>query len=337
MSGGAPGREATGRDRLEAAAFRAASSLACAFPRSFSLGAARALGRGLSLLLGSRRRIALDNVEAVFGDALTPSQRRGLVRRSFGHSAAMAVDLLTLPRVAREVDGLGEADEQSRIALAEALGLGHGAILVAGHFGLMESMGILLGRLVADLGTRLSFVSKPFDNPLLEAAVQERRGATGNGTIHKGGAKPRLVECLSRGELVAIVLDQHVGPHDRIWVPFLDLPAATSRSVGTLSLQTGAPLVPIHSFPLPRGRFRCEFGPVLRPRRTGDDATDARELVARAVAELDRATRRLPEAWNWIHRRWKVRPDDAPERYPGYSRTESEERARTRARRAAVS
>ena len=30
-----------------------------------------------------------------------------------------------------------------------------------------------------------------------------------------------------------IVLDKHVGPHARIWVPFLGLPAATARSSGS--------------------------------------------------------------------------------------------------------
>ena len=218
--------------------------------------------------------------------------------------------------------------------LEEADSRGRGVLLVASHFGLMESMGLRLGQVLAERGQRLSFVAKPFPNPHLDEAVQRRRGATGNRTIHKGGAKASMLEVLARGEHAAVVLDQHVAPHGRIWVPFLGLPAATARSLGTVAVETGAPVLPIHSFPLRGGRCRVEVGPLLEAPEAGTPEARALSLVEAVVEAQEAAVRREPAAWNWIHRRWKVHPDGAGEGYPSYAVSETEERRRYELRQA---
>jgi KDO2-lipid IV(A) lauroyltransferase len=192
-------------------------------------------------------------------------------------------------------------------------------------------MGIALGH----AGFPVSFVAKPFDNPLLDEAINARRRLTGNGYVAKGGARARIQRLLQEGGSVAIVIDQHVAPKDRLWIPFFGMAAPTARSVGTLALDTGAPLVPIHSFPLPGGRCRCEFGPVVDVSRTGNREADAEALVAATVREMERAVRRRPEAWLWMHRRWKVRPTEERGRFPRYSISEVQERQRIEARRRA--
>ena len=317
------------RERLEAAAFVAASGFFSAWPRSWSQAFAHRMGAVAATLMASRRRVVFENLRCTELGALVPEAERGaFARRTLGHAAALALDVLTLPRVAREPRRYCELDEGSEALLREASERGRGVILVASHFGLMESMGMVLGEALAAFGQRLSFVAKPFPNRRLDEAIQRRRGATGNRTIHKGGAKASLLEVLGRGEFGAIVLDQHVAPHARIWVPFLGLPAATARTLGTAAVETGAPVVLIHSFPLPGGRCRVECGPLIEPQPGLAGAEAAEDLVRRAVAAQEEAVRRDPPAWNWMHRRWKVHPDGEAERYPAYSVSESEERRR---------
>lgn len=316
---------------LVARLFRAASALLCLLPRSITLPLGRAAGRAAWFLMPGRRRVASENLAIAYGAELTAAERGRMARACFGHAAAIAVDLLTLPRVARDPAAHGEIAPGSLEALRGALAQGRGAILLAGHFGLFESMGILLGH----HGVRLHFVAKPFDNQALDAEINRVRGLTGNGFVHKGGAKAKLREILARGECVAIVVDQHVSARDRCWIPFFGLPAATTRSLGTLALETGAPVVPIHAYPLPRGRVRCVFGPVLVPRRTGDEERDAESFVRECIAEMERATRVMPEAWLWLHRRWKVRPRTERDGYPSYSISSAEEEAKRAAARAA--
>ena len=318
--------------RLAALAFRAASGALSALPRSWTLGAAHRLAPGVFLVAGRRRRVMLENLACTsLGVGRSEAERRLLARRSLGHSLGLVLDLLTLPRVARNPERYCEIGPESERLLLSAAARGRGVILVASHFGLMESMGLLLGGILGKHGHRLNFVAKGFSNPWLDEAIRRRRGATGNRTIYKGGAKAALLESLERRELAAIVLDQHVAPSNRLWIPFLGLPAATARSLGTVAIETRAPVLPIHSFPLEGGRCRVECGPLLAAPSTGDDAADAEALVALAVKAQEAAVLREPMAWNWVHRRWKVRPDESLERYPSYCITESEELRRRQA------
>jgi KDO2-lipid IV(A) lauroyltransferase len=318
--------------RAVAALYVAASAALSALPRRLVLPAAWRLGRASAALMPARLAVARENVRAALGDELDAAAREALARDSFGAAAAMAFDLLTLPRVARDPERYCLVDEASRRTLEEARRRGRGTILLAGHFGLFESMGIVLGH----LGSRPSFVAKPLANPALDAAINARRTATGNTFIHKGGAGARLRAILKAGGTIAIVVDQHVTARDRLWVPFFGLPAATTRTLGVLARATGAAVVPIHAFPLAGGRARCELGPPILAPETGDPVADGDELVRRAIAAMEEAARRQPGAWLWLHRRWKVRPRDEPGRYPAYSISEAEEARRAAARRAAA-
>lgn len=315
---------ATPGQRVVALAYGGASQVLCLLPRAVTLPVARAVGRATFHLLGRRRAVALENARAALGDSLEARDLRRLARESFASAAAMAVDLLTLPSVARSPRAVCEVSDESLVTLERAKGRGRGVILVAGHFGLFESMGILLGH----VGHPTHFVAKPLGNPALDALINRARTATGNDFIHKGGAKARIRGILQEGGSVAIVVDQHAGLHDRLWIPFFGLPAATARSLGTLAVETGAAVVPIHSFPLARGRCCCEFGPLLTAAATGDPARAAEALVRRVITEMERAARRQPEAWLWLHRRWKVMPDGWTGPRPAYAHSESQERAR---------
>lgn len=319
-------RRPTAADRVQVALFTMGCAFFSALPRKLTFRAAALAGRCAWHLMPVRRRVVRENLACAWPD-LPETERERVARGSFRHAAAMAIDLLTLPRVARDVAAHCEVDARSLAVLAEAKARGKGVILVAGHFGLFESMGILLG----SSGFPVSFVAKPFRNPLLDARIRALRGATGNTTITKGGAKAKVLAALRSGALTAIVADQHVTWQDRCWIPFFSLPAATARSLGTLALESGAPIVPIHSFPLPDGRCRCEFGPILDPPAPAaaagaPDADRAEALVGAAIAEIEKATRRQPSAWLWLHRRWKICPDADRARYPFYTQTESEER-----------
>ena len=309
--------------RFEAATLRTGCAVLSALPRALVLASARLVGRAAFHVLRGRRAVALANVTATLGRDLSPGARRRLVRLSFGHAAAMGADLATLRTVAQDPRRWCDVSEADLQALRQARSRGRGVLLVASHFGLMESMGVLLGH----EGFQVSFVAKRFDNPVVDAEVNALRGLTGNVVIHKGGAKPRILDTLARGGLVAIVVDQHPGPHDRAWIPLFGLEAATSRSIGSIARESGAPLVPIHSFPLAGGRARCELGPVIEPPPpgSGPEATDA--VLREIMAAMEAAECRMPEAWLWLHRRWKVHRDAAGESsYPSYSVSESEER-----------
>ncbi len=321
----AEGARPTFPQRLEAGLLRVSGAFVQAMPRAWMIALASAFGQTFGMLARGRVRVARENVEAALGREMSAGDQRRLVRRSMGHAAALAVDFGTLPTVARDPARWCEIPEESLRVLEEAQARGRGVLLVASHFGWMESMGIALGH----AGYPVAFVAKPFANPLVDEIFTRWRGVAGNTTIHKGRAKEKILATLAAGGRVAIVIDQHAGPHDRAWIPLLGIPASTSRSAGTIALESRAPIVPIHAFPLAGARLRCEFGPILEPRG------DAESVLREIMPLMEAALRRAPEAWLWLHRRWNVHPDGRGAGYPAYSISESEEASRKSAARAA--
>ena len=67
---------------------------------------------------------------------------------------------------------------------------------------------------------------------------------------------------------------------------------------------------------------------MLHAPRTADADADGDALVTAVIAEMEGALRRQPDAWLWLHRRWKVCPDALRDKYPSYTLTESEDRVR---------
>ena len=55
-----------------------------------------------------------------------------------------------------------------------------------------------------------------------------------------------------------------------------------------------------------------EFGDVIPPQITGDTQKDVEENTTRYNAAIEAVVTRYPDQWFWVHRRWKLKPDQEP-------------------------
>jgi KDO2-lipid IV(A) lauroyltransferase len=136
----------------------------------------------------------------------------------------------------------------------------------------------------------------------------ERRGIRdGMDTIDKHDAHPmKIVRVLKRGEILAMLVDQHANGDSACTIDFLGLPARSYTTPAVLQRLTGAPVVigaAIRNGPLD---FTIHFS---EPLRYGlSKSSGEAEIVA---ATQDMANRlaahilRRPEQYLWAHRRWK--------------------------------
>ena len=114
---------------------------------------------------------------------------------------------------------------------------------------------------------------------------------------------PDVLDALRRGRMVGILLDQNATRAEGIFAPFFGTPASTSRGLAVIALRTEAPVVPVFIRRLERGRHLIEVGPVVPP--------PERDVVAFTTSfneAIEKAIRRAPEQWFWLHKRWKTRP-----------------------------
>jgi KDO2-lipid IV(A) lauroyltransferase len=135
--------------------------------------------------------------------------------------------------------------------------------------------------------------------------MERERQRFGIREVHKQGAARQIFRVVREGGRVGMVIDQRVRPGQGIVLPFLGHPALVTPLPASVSLRTGAPVVPIFGWPERRGHYRVELGEPIHPGEgRGDEAVAA--LTARYLAVLEDAIRRRPEQWLWMHRRWRL-------------------------------
>ncbi len=278
------------------------------------LGLARWLPRRWLLALGAatgelayrfdrkHTRVALTNLKSAFGDALSPSDRRRIARACWRHYGRITADAAAFHRLRPEDIGTRiryEGLEELRAAHAE----GKGVLLISGHFGHWELTAYMQGF----LGCPLLMITKPMDNPRVEAMLAGLRSGSGNEIVPKGDAVRASLRALSRGIGVAVMIDQDARGSG-IFVPFFGRPASAIPTVGTMHLRTGAAVVFTCSYPEAGGGWRIVYERLKFPGLTGERERDVLRITRETTALLEARIRERPELWLWMHRRWKTPP-----------------------------
>ncbi len=280
---------------------RTLALVACVLPRSVALKLGDLFARvvwGLYRLTPVRDFVP-GNIATAF-----PQWDEARVLRTGSDSLALLtrciVEIMRFPLWRREADAIVEL--AGREHLDAALAGGNGAIIATLHYGNWELMGASLARHFAPLAV---LVQTPSKDAFAQLFAEYRR-LVGVETYSNSGpqALRPVLRALRRGELVALVCDQHgeaqEGAADffahKIWVPMGPF---------TLSRRTGAPIVPARIVRGPGDRHRLEFGP---PIPVADDPNANAGQLARVFESW---IRELPDHWLWPHNRFeRAEPPD---------------------------
>lgn len=279
------------------------------------LGAARRLGLavgGLAFpLAGRERRKALASLAVAFPEK-SEAERLELARACFRHLGACGGELAALRRIDPVLEQYVEFPEASRALLQAALAEGRGVVFVSGHVGNFE----LLARRVARAGFPSQTIAKEASDERTTALIQRVRESGGVKVIWRGrdGAARDMLRALKKGEILGLLIDQDTKVQG-VFVDFFGKEAFTPRAAADLALRTGAAVVTGFAFRRPDGGHRLELARVPLP-GSGDREADVRALTATLTAAIEGAIRQAPEAWVWMHARWKTRPEASDARPP---------------------
>lgn len=288
------------------AAVRSAALLSQLMPVSWALALAR-LGAWLAHRLDARHRaVAADNLRHAFPDAGEAEIDR-LARATYRHLFCVAVETAILLRRMR-ADNVGEyvidADEEDRRFAVGLTSSERPTITLTGHLGNWEALNLSLGC----RGHEGTVVARHLDNPYLDAWVRRMRGSTGMTVVDKDGAAEAATQELSRGGNVGLVGDQDAGPKGA-FATFFGRPASTFKSIALLSLHHRAPILVLscvrHGGPL---RHRLTLEDAIMPEDYDGMPDAVKAITQRYTSALERAARRHPEQYFWLHRRWKSQP-----------------------------
>ena len=288
-------------------------------PPRWAVGVGAGLGRLVALVHGPRTAIARINLEIAFPD-WTPAARRRVIRESFANMGRHLAELALLQGAHRDalLDSV-RFEGWEHLEAARARSKAGGVILLTAHLGSWE-LGAIAG---VRAGVPVCVVHRVFQNPYLEAMVRRWRSESGMQVEALGEAARGVLRALRQGKAVGILFDQDAPRQEAIFVPFFSQQAATRSAPARLAARTRTPVVPIAFLRQPDG-FSHEVRAWPPLDLEMEDPGDP-ELLARNVTRMNRALedviRANPEQWNWVHRRWRTRPEGDTRRiYPSRHR-----------------
>lgn len=299
------------RHLAEYFAFRVVTCIADALPIRTAVWLAETAAWMLVHVLPKRMtryKVARENLEQAFGDTLTSRQIDDLIYRMWVHLFRMVVEMVQLPRKIRLYNCAEVCQFRNRDESVRALCTGRPVMMLGGHFGNWEVANFTFGM----FGFPLAVVARDLDNPYLDAWFRRYRKAGKHRLISKKGGGDAIVDMLSHRGIVGLLGDQDAGNRG-LFVPFFGRPASTFKSIALLAIEYRAVICVGFARRLPddwdRYRWvRYEVGceEIIDPLELDNDLDVVTE---RYTAALERAVRRSPEQYFWVHRRWKTRPE----------------------------
>jgi lauroyl/myristoyl acyltransferase len=278
-------------------AYRAGAELARVVPARVGEPAARAVGRALALAMVSRRRQVERNLRRATAGQLSGIAVQKAVADTFDSYTRYWLELFRLPDDARR--GL-ELVMDGREHLEEGLEQGRGVISALPHIGGWDYGGAWL----ASQGYPLTVVVEPVEpRELLEwfAAVRAELGMT---VVELGPEAGRIVlQALRQNQVVALLCDRDL-TGDGIEVEFFGETTTMPAGPATLTLRTGAPLLPTAVYFRPEGGHHAVVQrpvPAQREGRLREDVARVTQALARRFEELIRAA---PEQWHLMQPNW---------------------------------
>ncbi|RAU19109.1 lipid A biosynthesis acyltransferase [Nitrincola tibetensis] len=265
-------------------------------PYSAQLILGKWVGLGLYFLARDRRNVTEVNVRLCFPE-LNSEQQKKYVRDIFMNNgigifeAAMswwAPDAWFKDRVT--LIGTEHLEE----ALAEEKGV----ILLGAHFSTLDIGGLLFSYYYP-----VDAMYRKNNNPLLEDVITRGRLRFFKSAIERSDIRT-VIRNLRKNHIIWYAPDQDFGMHQSVFAPFFGVPAATITATSRMVKLNGSPILMLAQHRTPDNRYELEIFPILRPFPTGDDVQDATLINA----EIEKAIRKDPTQYMWVHRRFKSHP-----------------------------
>ena len=270
--------------------YRLAQGACSLLPLGISYFIAERLGDGHFLFSHKDRNGVLQNLEVICGK-IRKKERWEKGRKVFHNFGRYLVEFLRFPKLSRSffledvaVEGLDHLDT--------ALAKGKGAIIISAHLGSWEIGAAQLSL----LGYRVNAVVLPHPNPAVNRLFVQMRQQKGIRVVVTEEPVWKLLDCLSRNEILLMVGDRDFSENG-IEITFFDRPAVFPKGPVTLALRSGSPLVIAFLLRDPTGRLRLLLRPPIFPKETGPFKENVRALTQDIAHFFEKQIRKDPSQW----------------------------------------
>ncbi len=284
--------------RLEYAALRCVIFITGLLPLRMALCFGSVLGWIAWRLLRVRRGIVLMNLRQAFPEWSSDRlYRTGL--HSYMNSGRFMMEFARQDRMDREyVENHVSVSDRNAL---EALRDTGGALIITGHFGNWELLGIACRYMLGDV----SFLVGRQSNGLVDDYINRMRSVHGIELYNRRSAVKGVLDSVRRGGFVCWLSDQDAGENGVV-VDFFGYPASTPRGAAAFSVKLGIPVVPAVMVRQGKGTdHTLVIGDPVVPDSGIPRPQAEEELTQEYTKQLEGMIRKYPELYWWAHRRWK--------------------------------
>lgn len=263
------------------------------------IGKASARARGLAKLGTKllRREWAwtLRNLELIYGPNLSPEQRERLAGLAFGAIFTSYMEGFHPNR--------GDFRNQGAEYLSPILNEGRGAIVCPVHLGPWEP-GM---KHLAGMGLPMAALYRHANNPLSEREFIRLRAQNGLEMIPRKDVW-RTMRALMDKKFLGLMVDINTR-EGGVAAPFLGLTAMCPSGPARLALQFDIPIIPLAAAREAPGQYVLMVKPPIQPEGDKRNPEDLARLTAQINAVHAEWIHEYAEQYNWLHARWRARPD----------------------------
>ena len=268
-------------------------------------------GGGLAYFIDKRHRnVAIQNLTASFAAEKSVLEIQEIAKENFkrlgeNYCSAIKTSAMSIQKLKPHLEARGGE------VLAEAYKNNPKQkwVIAIGHFGNFE----LYARFSEFMpGLRMATTYRGLRQPSLNRLMQDLRNKSGCLFFERrseGGAL-RAEMAKDQGLMVGFLTDQHAGNGGH-WGPFFGRECSTTTAPAVFALRYECPLYTGFVFRTGLGSWRMELGDKIETHENGSPRSS--EAITEDInRSFERAIRRDPANWFWVHKRWKPRPVPQP-------------------------
>lgn len=278
------------------------------FPIATARGIGAAFGYCAWIIAISERRKALSNLQIAY-PYLQQKVRSQSCKEMFVHLGRALAEVLIMDKIIERLDDYVVVDAQTRAIFNQALKADKRTIVITGHLGNWELLGVWL----AHQGYPTATVAKPMTSPYLNTLLQSHRRRYNIDVILRNEQESSLplLRKLKQPGFMGFLIDQDTTVPS-VFVDFFGKKAKTPLGAALLAIKIKCPVICAFCTRQSDGRYRIDAeGPLELPPSSNIDSDIIRHTQI-FNRHIERAVRANPNQWVWTHRRWKTKPKECP-------------------------
>jgi len=255
------------------------------------------------LILKKDRLKAHNNLSMVYGENLSVSERKIIIRNLFINFGKNIAEIVRFEKFYHsqirplvDVEGLEHFDKVYR--------RGKGVIGITGHIGNFE----LLAAWFAGEGYKAAAIGRKMYDERLNRLLVNNRKAMGVVNLDTQDSPRKFLKILKEGYVLGVLIDTDSMRVRSEFIPAFGRLSNTPVGQSILGLKTGAGFVPVACVRNGK-RYKIIIKPEITIERTDDFDKDVYNITKKCTEVLEEIINEYKDQWIWIHNRWLTKPE----------------------------